>query len=50
VRYEYTRVTVEYGMDSVGTIPHYGLLVPSLSFLHKLTTGNVVRLACNRRM
>ena len=50
VRYEYTGITANYGTGSVGDIPDYGLLVPSVSLLHKLRNGNALRLAYNRRI
>jgi outer membrane receptor protein involved in Fe transport len=50
VRYEYTGITADYGSGPVGDIPHYGILVPSVSLLYKLPNGNALRLAYNRRI
>jgi outer membrane receptor protein involved in Fe transport len=50
VRYEYTRISADYGSGAVSDIPSYGILVPSVSLLHKLPNGNAVRLAYNRRI
>jgi outer membrane receptor protein involved in Fe transport len=50
VRYEYTGITADYGSGSVGDIPNYGILVPSVSLLYKLPNGNALRLAYNRRI
>jgi outer membrane receptor protein involved in Fe transport len=50
VRYEYTGITADYGSGSVGNIPNYGILVPSVSLLYKLPNGNALRLAYNRRI
>jgi len=50
VRYEYTGITADYGSGPVGDIPNYGILVPSVSLLHKLPNGNALRLAYNRRI
>jgi len=50
VRYEYTGIMADYGSGPVGDIPNYGLLVPSVSLLHKFPNGNALRLAYNRRI
>lgn len=50
VRYEYTGITADFGSGPVGDIPDYGILVPSVSLLHKLPNGNALRLAYNRRI
>jgi outer membrane receptor protein involved in Fe transport len=52
VRYEYTAIAAGYGRGAVGAIdvPSYGVLVPSVSLLRKLTNGNVLKLAYNRRL
>ncbi len=50
VRYEYTGITADYRSGSVGDIPNYGILVPSVSLLHKFPNGNALRLAYNRRI
>ena len=50
VRYEYTGIRADYGTGSAGKIPDYGVLVPSVSLLHKFPNGNALRLAYNRRL
>ncbi|MGI4884883.1 MAG: TonB-dependent receptor domain-containing protein [Janthinobacterium lividum] len=50
VRYEYTSITADYGQGAVGTIPNYGVLVPSVNLSRKLANGNVLKLAYNRRI
>jgi outer membrane receptor protein involved in Fe transport len=50
LRYEYTALAADFGTGPVGDIPNYGLLVPSLSLLHKLPNGNALKLAYNRRL
>jgi outer membrane receptor protein involved in Fe transport len=50
VRYEYTGITADFGSGAVGDIPDYGILVPSVSLLHKLSNGNALRLAYSRRI
>ena len=50
VRYEYTGITADYDSGPVGDLPSYGVLVPSISVLHKLANGNALRLAYNRRI
>jgi outer membrane receptor protein involved in Fe transport len=50
VRYEYTTIGADFGQGTVGDIPSYGVLVPSLNVLHKLPSGNVLKLAYNRRI
>jgi outer membrane receptor for ferrienterochelin and colicin len=50
LRYEYTAIAADFGTGPVGDIPNYGLLVPSVNVLHKLSNGNVLKLAYNRRI
>ena len=50
LRYEYTSITADYGSGPVGNIPNYGIVVPSVSLLHKMPNGNALRLAYNRRI
>jgi len=50
LRYEYTALAADFGTGAVGDLPNYGLLVPSVSVLRKLRTGNVLKLAYNRRI
>jgi outer membrane receptor protein involved in Fe transport len=50
VRYEYTTIGADFGQGAVGDIPSYGVLVPSVNLLHKLPSGNVLKLAYNRRL
>ena len=50
VRYEYTTIGADFGRGTVGDIPSYGVLVPSVNLLNKLPNGNVLKLAYNRRI
>jgi outer membrane receptor protein involved in Fe transport len=50
LRYEYTTIGADVEQGTVGDIPSYGVLVPSVSVLHKLSSGNVLKLAYNRRL
>ena len=50
VRYEYTTITADYGQGVIGSIPNYGVLVPSVNLSRKLANGNVLKLAYNRRI
>ncbi len=50
VRYEYTTITADFGQGTVGEIPDYGVLVPSVNLSRKLSNGNVLKLAYNRRI
>jgi outer membrane receptor protein involved in Fe transport len=50
VRYEYTTIGAGVGQGAVGNIPSYGVLAPSVNLLHKLPSGNVLKLAYNRRI
>jgi outer membrane receptor protein involved in Fe transport len=50
LRYEYTTIGAEVERGTVGDIPSYGVLVPSVNLLHKLPSGNVLKLAYNRRI
>ena len=50
VRYEYTTISANIDRGTVGDIPSYGVLVPSVNLLHKLPSGNVLKLAYNRRI
>ena len=50
LRYEYTSIAADFGQGAVGNIPDYGVLVPSLSVLHKLANGNALKVSYNRRL
>ena len=50
LRYEYTSLAADFGAGPGGSLPGYGVLAPSLSALHKLPNGNVLRLSYNRRL
>ncbi|OGX91871.1 TonB-dependent receptor domain-containing protein, partial [Hymenobacter coccineus] len=55
VRYEYTTITADFGQATAGQgpvdeIPNYGVLVPSVNLSRKLSNGNVLKLAYNRRI
>ena len=50
VRYEYTTIGADFGTGARPDIPAYGVLAPSVSVLRKLASGNVLKLAYNRRL
>ncbi|RZK62232.1 MAG: TonB-dependent receptor [Hymenobacter sp.] len=50
VRYEYTAIGADFGTGPLADIPAYGVLAPSVSVLRKLASGNVLKLAYNRRL
>ncbi|MCC5938196.1 MAG: TonB-dependent receptor [Lunatimonas sp.] len=51
VRYEYTHINANFGtMGQEANIPSYGVWVPSVNFSHKLTTGEMIKAAYNRRV
>ncbi len=51
-RYEYTTITASFrdNSESVGKIPSYGVLVPSVNVSKKLKNGNTLKIAYNRRI
>ena len=51
LRYEYAVISAEFA-NSTGpvNIPDYGVLVPSMNFSRKLSNGNVLKLAYNKRI
>ncbi|WP_209331855.1 TonB-dependent receptor domain-containing protein [Lunatimonas salinarum] len=51
VRYEYTHINANFGsMAPESDIPSYGVWVPSLNLSHKMTTGDMIKAAYNRRV
>ncbi|WP_426058172.1 TonB-dependent receptor domain-containing protein [Hymenobacter sp. B1770] len=50
VRYEYTTIEANFARSEAPDIPNYGVLVPSLNLSRKLSNGNVLKLAYNRRI
>ena len=50
VRYEYTALAAEVGGGPVPDIPNYGTLVPGISILRRLASGNALKLAYTRRL
>jgi outer membrane receptor protein involved in Fe transport len=51
LRYEYTTINADFANYSGEVnIPDYGVLVPSVNFSRKLSNGNVLKLAYNRRI
>ena len=50
LRYEYTTLAADFGQGTVGNLPDYGVLVPSLSVLHKFDNGNALKASYNRRL
>ncbi len=49
-RYEYTTINAEYADAEKVTIPSYGVMVPSINISKKLSNGNTLKLAYNRRI
>ncbi|CAA9237894.1 MAG: TonB-dependent receptor [uncultured Adhaeribacter sp.] len=49
-RYEYTTINADFKNGSDIPIPSYGALVPSLNLSKKFKSGNLVKLAYNRRI
>lgn len=49
-RYEYTTINAEYASAEKVTIPSYGVLVPSINLSKKLSNGNTLKIAYNRRI
>ncbi|MBX0289924.1 TonB-dependent receptor [Hymenobacter sp. HSC-4F20] len=49
-RYEYTTINADFRTENAPSIPSYGVLVPSVNLSRKLTNGNVVKAAYNRRI
>ncbi|MBH8560048.1 TonB-dependent receptor domain-containing protein [Hymenobacter negativus] len=52
LRYEYTTIKADFAQtDTAKTnIPNYDVLVPSVNFSRKLSNGNVLKLAYNKRI
>lgn len=50
VRYEYTTINADFQTDEDVDIPSYGTLVPSLNVSRKLSNGNLIKAAYNRRI
>ena len=50
VRYEHTALAAEVGSGPVPDIPNYGALVPGISVLRRLASGNALKLAYTRRL
>ncbi|MET4076840.1 TonB-dependent receptor [Hymenobacter sp. UYCo722] len=50
LRYEYTTIDANFAKSEAANIPNYGVLVPSVNFSRKLSNGNLVKLAYNRRI
>jgi outer membrane receptor protein involved in Fe transport len=51
LRYEYTNINADFKTAEVETnIPSYGLFVPSLNLSRKMSNGNMVKAAYNRRV
>ncbi|SNR31768.1 TonB-dependent receptor domain-containing protein [Hymenobacter mucosus] len=49
-RYEYTNIDADFRTENAPSIPSYGVLVPSVNVSRKLTNGNVLKAAYNRRI
>lgn len=51
LRYEYTDISAFFGaVGQEAGIPSYGVWVPSVNFGHKMTTGDMIKAAYNRRV
>jgi outer membrane receptor protein involved in Fe transport len=50
LRYEYTTIDATFAKSEAANIPDYGVLVPSVNVSRKLTNGNLLKLAYNRRI
>ncbi len=51
LRYEYTAISADFANSTTPVnIPDYGVLVPSVNLSRKLSNGNVLKLAFNRRI
>jgi outer membrane receptor protein involved in Fe transport len=51
LRYEYTTITADFANSAEPVnIPDYGVLVPSVNLSRKLSNGNVLKLAYNKRI
>jgi outer membrane receptor protein involved in Fe transport len=51
LRYEYTNINADFRTAETETdIPSYGLFVPSLNLSRKMTNGNMIKAAYNRRV
>jgi outer membrane receptor protein involved in Fe transport len=49
-RYEYTTIDANFRTENSPSIPSYGVLVPSVNVSRKLSNGNVLKAAYNRRI
>jgi len=49
-RYEYTTINAHFANEEEIKIPSYGVLVPSVNLSKKLTNGNTIKIAYNRRI
>lgn len=49
-RYEYTTIDAKYGNEEEVKIPSYGVVVPSINISKKLSNGNTLKAAYNRRI
>ncbi|GAA4031562.1 outer membrane beta-barrel family protein [Hymenobacter glaciei] len=50
LRYEYTTIDASFAKSEAPDIPNYGVLVPSVNVSRKLSNGNLLKLAYNRRI
>jgi len=51
IRYEYTNINADFrSSDLPPDIPSYGTVVPNMNFSRKLTNGNLIKTAYNRRI
>lgn len=50
LRYEYTTINADFKTEAAAEIPSYGTLVPSLNLSRKLSNGNMIKAAYNRRI
>lgn len=50
LRYEYTDIDADFKSEQKADIPAYGTLVPSFNLSRKLKSGNMIKVAYNRRI
>ncbi len=50
LRYEYTTIKADFKTEADVNIPSYGTLVPSVNLSRKMSNGNLIKAAYNRRI
>jgi len=49
-RYEYTTINAQFADETKVHVPNYGVFVPSINLSKKLSKGNTIKMAFNRRI